>query len=224
MTITIFEDKDCKGASCTVTTNLSDLKGTPADKPGSIRMTDVRDAVLMFKNEEWHGGALYLNGAQTVSDLGSDKAGGRFGFGNSIRSIRITPFTVDLNISIVSSGPDLPGIWPTRWWAEGVVSDIVTRANNYLMAQNALLQLNIARIVFRDDAKQFSLSELESWSFPSAWKNSGEIDMIIVDQFSKEGKAGLGKKPCFGKTLIAAAKPLKTGLLPCLPTNSWRLP
>src|SRR5262245_4885458 len=99
----------------------------------------------------------YLNGAQTVTDLGSDKEGGRFGFGNVVRSIRVTPFTVDLNVTVVTNGDDLPSIWPTTWWADGVIRDVVTRANNYLLAQNALLRMEIARITYRDDPKQFNI-------------------------------------------------------------------
>jgi hypothetical protein len=205
MTITIFRDKECKGASQTVTGDLRDLKGMAADKPGSIRMTDVRDAVLMFKNDDWHGGALYLNGAQTVSDLGSKKAGGRFGFGNVVRSIRVSPFIIKLNVSIVTDGDDLPSIWPTTWWAEGIIKDVVKRANAYLLGQNALLQLEIARITFRDDPKHFNISGTEGWRFPSAWKQPGELDLIVVNDFGKEGKGGRAPLPCFGKTLAIAA-------------------
>ena len=205
MSITIFRDKKCEGASQTVTSDLRDLKGMPADKPGSIRMTDVRDAVLLFKNDDWHGGALYLNGAQTVSDLGSGKDGGRFGFGNSVRSIRISPFCVELNVSIVTHGEDLPGIWPTTWWAEGVVKDVVQRANGYLLAQNALLQMEIARITFRDDPKHFNVAGIEGWAFPSEWKRAGEIDVVVINSFAKESKAGRTPRPCFGKALVMAA-------------------
>ncbi len=212
MTITIFHDKNCRGASRTVAADLHDLKGMPADKPSSIRMTDGRDAVVLFKNDDWHGGALYLRGVKTVSDLGSSKDGGRFGFGNSVRSVRITPFAVDLNITVVTSGDDLPGIWPTTSWADGVIGDIVTRANNFLLAQNALLHMDIARITYRDDPKQFDLSNVESWSFPSDWKRPGEVDVIIVDRFDKDGVGGRTKKPGFGKTLVMAAKATVNGI------------
>ncbi|HEY3475510.1 MAG TPA: hypothetical protein VGK56_12930 [Anaerolineales bacterium] len=205
MSITIFRDKKCEGPSQTITSDLRDLKGLAADKPGSIRMTDVRDAVLLFKNDDWHGGALYLNGAQTVSDLGSGKDGGRFGFGNAVRSIRISPFCVELNVSIVTNGEDLPGIWPTTWWAEGVVKDVVERANGYLLAQNALLQMEIARITFRDDPKHFNVAGIEGWAFPSEWKRAGEIDVVVVNSFGKEGKAGRTPLPCFGKALVMSA-------------------
>ena len=40
MTITIFEDKDCKGKSQVLTGSIADLKNHPADKPGSIRLTE----------------------------------------------------------------------------------------------------------------------------------------------------------------------------------------
>lgn len=212
MSITIFHDKDCKGASQTVTGNLRDLKGMPADKPGSTRMTGTRDAMLMFKNDDWHGGALYLNGAQTVTDLGSDKEGGRFGFGNVVRSIRLTPFTVDLNVTVVTNGDDLPSIWPTTWWADFVIRDVVTRANTYLLAENALLRMEIARITYRDDPKQFNISGTEGWSFPGEWKRAGEIDMIVINRFEKEEKVGRTPRPCFGQALVVSARAIISGV------------
>jgi hypothetical protein len=62
MTITIFKDKDCKGESQVLTNSIADLKDQPADKPGSIRLTSDTESVLLFKNDDWHGGALYIRG------------------------------------------------------------------------------------------------------------------------------------------------------------------
>jgi hypothetical protein len=205
MTITIWKDKDFKGASQVVTGNIRDLKDKPADKPGSIRMTDGRDAVLLFKNDDWHEGALFLRGVVSISDLGSAKEGGRMLFGNCVRSIRVTPFTLKLNVSIVKNGSDFPGIWPSDWWAEGAVNDVVRIANEFLLAQNALLQLDVARITFRNDSKHFNLTKPEAWKFPGDWKRNSEVDVIFVNRFEKEGDAGYGKFPCFGEVLVVAA-------------------
>ena len=70
MSITIFEDKNCNGASRTVSRDIADLQGQRADKPSSIRLTSDDEEVLLFKNDDWHGGVLYLRGPKTVSDLG----------------------------------------------------------------------------------------------------------------------------------------------------------
>lgn len=204
MTITIFEDKDCKGKSQVLTSSIADLKNHPADKPGSIRLTSDAESVLLFKNDDWHGGALHIRGPKTVEDLGSAKDGGRFGFGNSVRSVRLSAFTISLNISVVTDGDDMPGVFPNRDWVDVAVRDVVTRANGFLITQRAMLNLEIARITYRDDSDHFNLSNVESWSYPSAWKEKGEVDVIFVNRFEKEGVGGRTKMPCFGKTVVVA--------------------
>jgi hypothetical protein len=204
MTITIFKDKDCKGESQVLTSSIADLKDHPADKPGSIRLTSDAESVLLFKNDDWHGGALYIRGPKTVSDLGSAKEGGRFGFGNCVRSVRLSAFTVSLNISVVTDGDDLPGVFPNRDWSDLAVRDVVKRANSFLITKRAMLNLEIARITYRNDPKHFNLSNVESWSYPSAWKEKGEVDVIFVNRFEKEGVGGRTKMPCFGKTVVVA--------------------
>ena len=67
MTITIFKDKDCKGPSQVVSTDIRDLKDRPADKPGSISLSEPIESVLMFKNDDWHEGALFVRGRKTVT-------------------------------------------------------------------------------------------------------------------------------------------------------------
>lgn len=205
MAITIWKDKDFKGPKQEVAGNIRDLKDKPADKPGSIKLTDDRDAALLFKNDDWHEGALFLRGVQYIGDLGSAKDGGRILFGNCVRSIRVTPFKLKLNVSIVKSGDDYPGPWATDFWAESVVKDVVQRANGYYVAQNALLQLEIARIEFRNDSKHFDLTKPEAWKFPGDWKRKGEVDAIFINRFEKEGVAGYGKFPCFGQALVVSA-------------------
>jgi hypothetical protein len=205
MTITIFKDHDCKGKSQVVAGNIADLKGDPADKPGSIRLTDDDEAVLLFKNDDWHGGALYIRGPKTVSDLGKDKDGGRMGFGNSIRSVRVTPFSVDLNVSVVmDTGERLPSGWADRAAAEAAIRDIVAQANAFLADKRALLKYEIARIRFRLDPKRFDISNWESWVLPGEWKEKNEIDVIFVQRFSKEPVIGRAKFPCFGQAVMVA--------------------
>lgn len=205
MSVTIFKDKDFKGASQTLTGSVSDLKDRPADKPGSIRLTSDSESVLLFKNDDWHGGALYLRGPRTVSDLGSAKDGGRFGFGNSVRSVRLSPFSVDLNVNVVTNGPEMPGIWPNREWADLAVRDVVARANGFLARQRAMLTYEIARISYRNDPKQYDLSNVESWRFPGEWKIGGEVDVVVVNRFDEEGVGGRTKMPCLGQTAVVAA-------------------
>ena len=144
------------------------LTGDPADKPGSIRLTGDHDEVPLFKNDDWHGGALYIRGPKTVNDLGKADDGGRMGFGNAIRPVRVTPFTVDLKVSVVmDTGERLPGSWKDRAAAEAAVRDVVAQANPFLDGKRALLRYVIGRIRFRLDPKRFDISNWEIWILPS---------------------------------------------------------
>ena len=73
-----------RSQSRTISGNIADLKGQRVDKPSSIEMSSSSDEVLLFKNDNWHGGVLYLRCPRTVTDLGKKDEGGKFGFGNSI--------------------------------------------------------------------------------------------------------------------------------------------
>lgn len=207
MTITLFEDKDCKGKSRNVVGDLRDLKGLTGDKPGSIRMTEGDEAVLLYKNDDWHGGALYLRGPVTVGDLGSEKEGGRFGFGNSIRSVRTSPFQLDLNVTVVKDARgDLPGDWKTQPHASTDIREMVSAANIFLAEKRALLQLAIARITFRTSDKLFAISMGEQILLPGEWTENGEVDVVFTDRFSKEGTIGRAFFPCWGESLVVAKK------------------
>ena len=205
MTITIFKDKDFKGPGQIVSADIRDLKNRPADKPGSIKLSEPTESVLLFKNDDWHEGALFIRGKKSVSDLGSPKEGGRTLFGNCVRSVRVTPFKLRLNVNVVKDGQNFPGIWPSESSADAAVRDIVGRADNYYLAQHALLRLEIGRIAFRDDSKHFNLSNIESCKFPGDLKRKGEVDVIFINLFEKEGTGGHDKLPCFGEVAIVAA-------------------
>jgi hypothetical protein len=205
MTITIFKDHDCKGKSQVVRRDIADLKGEPADKPGSIRMTEDDESVLLFKNDDWRGGALYIRGPKTVDDLGKDKEGGRFGFGNSIRSVRITPFSVDLNVTVVKDAKgNLPGNWKSQPEAKAEIEAIVDEVNAFFTRTRAMLQLVIARISYRTDDKRFALSLGEQIMMPGDWTERGEVDVVFVHRFTKEGTIGRAFFPCFGQALVVA--------------------
>ena len=204
MSITIFKDKKCKGPSRTVSGNIADLKGRTGDKPGSIRLTSADDEVLLFKNDDWHGGVLYLRGPKTVSDLGSKDDGGKFGFGNSIRSVRCSPFQLDLNVTVVKDGGKLPGEWANEAAARDDIEGIVSRANGFYTDQRALLRLEIARITFRNSAKHFVMSKSEG--VPNDWTERGEVDVVFTNRFAHDkGILGVGHFPCWGQTVVVGA-------------------
>jgi len=206
VTITIWEKDDFRGTFQIVSGDIADLKGQLADKPGSAKLTERSEAILMFKNDDWHGGALYLRGLAEVADLGKDKDGGRLGFGNCVRSVRVTPFKVDLNVNVITNGSELPGDQPGKPALERLIADAVDLANDFLAKEHALLKLVVARVTYRNDPKQFAIGDTETWSFPGEWKEKDELDVMIVDRFSSEGVGGLGKLPSWGKVIIISLK------------------
>ena len=205
MAITIFEKDDFKGKSQTISGDVRDLKGRPADKPGSIKLSDDDEAALLFKNDDWHGGALYIRGKKNVSDLGKDSEGGRFGFGNSVRSIRVTPFWVDLNITVVRDEDNkLPTGWKSESQARSDINTIVAQANDFYADKRALLQLGVARITFRTSKNLFAISKLEQIVLPGEWTERGEVDVIFTNRFTKEGTIGRAFFPCWGESVVVA--------------------
>ena len=207
MAIRLFKDKNCKDESRVVVSDLRDLKGLIADKPSSLRIDDEDETILLFKNDDWHGGALYIRGPATVTDLGSEKEGGRMGFGNSIRSVRVTPFQVDLNVTVVKDGKDnLPGDWKTQPQAKEDIHKMVDAANIFLADKRALLQLAIARITFRNSNNLFAISKLEQIVLPGEWTEKGELDVVFTHRFTKEGTIGRAFFPCGGESVVVAKR------------------
>lgn len=205
MSITIFEDTDCKGASRTISRDIADLQGQRADRPSSISLTADDEEVLLFKNDDWHGGVLYLRGPKTVGDLGKKDDGGKAGFGNSIRSIRVNPFQLDLNVIVVKNADGtLPGDWESEAAARARIDDIVKGANAFFAAHRALLVLSIARVHFKTSDKHFAMNKNEG--VPNDWTEKGEIDVIVTNRFTGDkGILGRGMFPCWGQTVVLAA-------------------
>lgn len=205
MTITIFEKDKFEGKSQVVSGNISDLKGKPADKPGSIKLSDDDEAVLLFKNDDWHGGALYIRGAKNVSDLGKDSVGGRFGFGNAVRSIRLTPFQVDLNVTVVrNQDGKLPSGWSNEAAARADINAMVAQANAFYADKRALLKLVVARITLRTNDNLFAISKAEQIFLPGEWTEKGELDVVFTNRFTKEGTIGRAFFPCWGESVVVA--------------------
>lgn len=203
MTITLFERRRFRGDSQRVTGNIADLGQTRVDRPGSIQMSAGGDEILLFKNDNWKGGVHYIRGRRNIENLGSSRQGGRNTFGNSVRSVRVTPFSMDLNVTVVRNNDgDLPGTWRTQAEAEREIGRMVRDATAYYTSQQALLRLSLARVTFRTDERRFTMRKRRG--IPRDWKERGEVDAIFVDRFEKDDLLGLGSFPHSGKTIIMA--------------------
>ena len=111
MAITLYQKKNFKGDTARIRKDQNDLKDLPLGRnPSSLKMSNAKDAVLLFKKRDWRGGVMFRRGRNSIDNLGSPRAGGRNTFGNNVASVRITPFHINLNVTVVTkSNGKLPG-------------------------------------------------------------------------------------------------------------------
>ncbi len=206
MTITLYQDKNFRDRSMVVAQSIADLQDVSIGKnPGSIQLTGSAESILLYKQKDWDGDVHYLRGPVSVSDLGSKSKGGEVGFGRSVRSVRVTPFRLRLNVNVIrNESGELPGQWPLGT-QESRVQGIIDEINDFHIAQRTLLSLEVARVVLRTSNVKYNLSLTDEFRFPSEWKREHEVDVMIVNQFERDNLLGVGKFPHFGKTVMAAA-------------------
>jgi len=207
MSIELFKKTNYRGKSLRrINSDSSDLRDTIlGNNPSSIKITDDNKAILLCKKKKWNGKVFYLRGKKNISDLGDENDGGKKGFGNSITSIRVTPFTVKLNITIVT-GDDgtLPGNWSSRTKVIQDIKTIISMANDFYDNEKALLKVELSDLTFRADEKRFRMSKKEWKSIPTKWKRSHLIDIVFPDTI--EGAVGIGKLPWTGKFCLVSAR------------------
>jgi hypothetical protein len=203
MTTTLYQDKDWKGKRLDVTRNYRSLKDTKlGNHPSSIMMTDADDAILLFGKEDWDGGVMYFRGVRKMASLGDLSAGGEFLKGNSVTSVRVTPFKVRLNVSVVTRNGKMPGGHEDGDHVMTTFTKAMLTANFFFADQKAMLAMEIARTSFRDNPKKFDLTPTSASRFPADWKNPGEIDVVVCNRL--EGAYGMAKLPWWGKTVVVA--------------------
>jgi hypothetical protein len=206
MSITLFADTNFGGASLAVSGDLDTLRGTRVgNSPRSIRMTGDNDAILLCKKSNWNGEVFYLRGANSISDLGDSDRGGRKGFGSAVTSVRVTPFTVKVNVTVVT-GEDgtLPGAWTSRTQAVEDINSVIKKANTFYDGQKALVQVSLSDLTFRADEKRFRMSQKEWDSIPGSWKKSHEVDVVFPDTI--EEAVGKSNFPWHGKFCLVSAR------------------
>jgi hypothetical protein len=175
-----------------VSADVDDLRRS-ADKPSSIWLSENDDAVLLYKWDTWKGGVHYLRGQHEVGNLGSARDGGRSTFGNSVSSVRVSPFRLDLNIVLVErSDGTLPTMWRNRQKAVRDLEDTVKMANDFYRKQHVMLHLN-ARIRFGTSNTLYS--HPKKLTSPSSWRMKGEIDVIVVNRLTD----AIGRAPYPGR-------------------------
>jgi hypothetical protein len=206
MTMTMYENENYRGKSLVVNNDRDTLRGTNlGNNPRSIKMTSGGDAILLCNKSNWNGEVCYLRGEQEISDLNDPDKGGTRGLGNSITSLRVTPFAVSVNITIVT-GEDgtLPGTWSSRTATTQDINTVISMANDFYKNENALLKVKLGDLTFRADEKRFRMSQNEWGSIPASWKVAKAIDVVFPDTI--EGAVGLGSFPWHGKFCLVSAQ------------------
>ena len=203
MTITLYQDKDWKGRKMAITRDHRSLKDTDlGNSPSSILMDESDDAILAFGREDWKGGVMYLRGVRKMPSLGQLSAGGELFKGNSVTSVRVTPFVLDLNVSVVTRNEKMPGDHEAMANVENTFGKATILANGFFEREKAMIRMEIARLSNRENPEKFNLAGAEGARFPADWKKPGEVDVILCNTI--EDAHGMAKFPWWGKVMIVA--------------------
>ncbi len=201
MTTTLYQDKDWKGKSLAIMRNYRSLKDTTlGNNPSSVIMSADADAIVMFNKEDWKGGVMYFRGVRRMESLGKLSQGGELFKGNSVTSVRVTPFGLDLNVNIVTSNGRMPGGAADADAVENDFGKAVLLANSFFAGQKAMIELSVACFTCRENPKKFDLKKAETGHFPGAWKNPGEVDIVLCNTLADA--YGQAKMPWWGKVVI----------------------
>jgi hypothetical protein len=210
MSITLYEKKKFKGNSLVVNRNYRDLRDTTIGRnPSSLTMSDNADAILLFKKDDWKGGVMYYRSKRNMTSLGKKSQGGEFLSGNTVASVRVTPFTLKLNVNVVttkvvptdlSSADRYPGGKTSEASIESTFGKALIIANDFFAKENAMIKMTVAQYKYRMNNGKFDLTMAETGSFPPDWKNKGEVDVIVCNTL--KGAYGRAKFPWWGKVII----------------------
>lgn len=159
MTITLAEQSDFGPIYFDVTRDITDLRETPVGyKTSSMRMTSASDRVLLFKKPNWDGGVIARRGDLDISRIGRPSAGGRTGFDNNIRSVRISDFGIDLVYHVIR---DANGNWAgsisSRTEMDSFLADVHSEVNFNLGP--AFLSFTHIRTNIYDNRRIFNFAE-----------------------------------------------------------------
>jgi hypothetical protein len=219
VSVTLYQDKEMKGRSLAITRNYRTLKDTLlGNHPSSLQMSSSDDAVLLFDKEDWNGGVMYFRGKRNMTSLGKTSQGGELLSANSVTSVRVTPFTLKLNVVVVTTGDgrfpdDRPGETrdagrikqPVRSLSiESAVSKATQMANAFYERNQAMLTLDVAQFDYIPNDGKFDLTAMETMDFPASWKSKGQIDVIVCNSLNRA--YGRATPPWWGKVVIVEMK------------------
>lgn len=192
MSITLFARRDFKGDDITGFDlgNFSHISQPMV--PTSIRMTSPSDRILLFTRPNWQGRAMFLSGVHNIEHLGHPGDGGELGFGNTISSMRVTPFRMKLRFHVVTSrNPSVvfPGNLDDGVETEQYIRDAVTRVNEIWGSK--LLQFELESIKFPSDVSEFFNLNEEFWRIMLGSRKfdrlKGAANVVLVNDLDVGG-------------------------------------
>jgi hypothetical protein len=208
MAITLYARTKFRGDSSVISRDFADLRDLAVGRrPSSMTMTAAADAIVLFKNDDWHGGAMHRRGVHRIEDLGSRDDGGQLTFGASVASVRLTPFSFHFNITVVTNAAGtLPGGFTNLPSLTTHLTAMIDRLNAWYAREKALLETGVAQLHARADDGHFNLSGREANNFPVAWLNQGQVDLIVANGFDDGSQIGQGSFPWTGQTIVTALR------------------
>lgn len=206
MAITLYRKPDFNGDSFRVTGNRAELKSTPVKNgSSSLSMTSSSDRGLFFKDKDYKGGVMFRAGSWGISKLSSKAKGGKMGFGDTLSSVRLTPFDVKVFVTVLQ---DDAGAFPGSLSSEAAtiqyLDDIFGEAN--ALWAPGLIRLQRRGTLFRRSSKFYDMKgEAVQLALKSGWKQAGHINVFLVNSMS--GALGM-QIACSGKTIVLVQKPV----------------
>ncbi len=158
------------------------------------------DRALLFSRTGYRGKVEIVAGPRRITDF-------RDAFFPKLRAIRISPFRLHLNVTVVHKGDNNPGSWTSRTEATTSVNAAIQLANT-IWDQGMLRFERRRRVHFRESFNKFDLAPPFT-AIPTRWKRRGLVDMVVVNCIGTGGIAGQGKPPMFGNTVVI---PRRAGL------------
>lgn len=164
MSITLYARRDFKGDDITGFDLSHFSRISQPMTPTSIRMTAASDRIVLFTRPDWQGRAMFLSGVQAIEHLGHPGDGGELGFGNTISSMRVTPFRMKVRFHVVTvRNPSVvfPGNLDDGVETEQFITGAINRANE--IWEPNLLRFELESIKFPSDVGEFFNLNDEYW-------------------------------------------------------------
>ena len=193
MSLTLFRKKRFAGESHSVTRSHGNLGVTPVGyRARSLTMNSPYDRALFFSEKMYFGKVAFVEGVHSVSNSARS-------FFKPIRAVRIDPFTLHLNVSLVRHGSDFPGSWANEEDALASVDAAINWVNR--IWSGGLLWFERKKTEVHDSPRKFDLRW--SWSgIPGDWRRPAMINVVFVNSLGRRGTVARPWPPLRGDSIV----------------------